>query len=382
MPISKNNRYLLPWIKEDLDSKMVFLGGPRQVGKTTLALSLLGGGSKGHPAYLTWDLEADRKRIVGVQLPFDQKVLVLDEIHKYARWRNLIKGIYDKHGDSTKFVVTGSARLDYYRKGGDSLLGRYHYYRLHPYSLTELDSELRPDSVRLLLTMGGFPEPLVMSSERFYRRWRRERITKIVKEDLRDLENVREISLVEALVDALPRRVSTPLSINSLSKQLEVAHETVEKWISILENLYMVYRVAPYQGGKLDLVKKAQKIFFWDWCQAPEGGQRFENFIASHLLKYCHFMEDSEGHMMELRYLLDVKGREIDFVVLKDRKPLFGVEVKSSNREISNSIKYFSARSKIPIFYQVHLESDDYFKPEYRCRVLPFAKFCSEVGLV
>lgn len=376
------NRNLTSTIQEDIAHKMVFIGGPRQVGKTTLALSFLKDGARNHPAYLNWDFERDRKQIREAKLPFEQPIIVLDEIHKYAKWRNLLKGIYDRYSEHTKFIVTGSARLDHYRKGGDSLLGRYHYHRLHPYSLPELDPELKKDSIEQLLVVGGFPEPLSNGTERFYRRWQRERRDLVIREDLRDLENVREVSLIEALADSLPARTSTPLSINSLSKHLEVAHETTEKWIKILENLYMVFRVPPYQGGKLEVLKTSKKLYFWDWCQAPQRGPRVENFIASHLLKYCQYIEDTEGYKMELRYLKDVKDREIDFVVLKDRKPIFGVECKSANREISPAIKYFSSRSKIPIFYQVHFETDDYYNPDYKCRVLPFAAFCREVKLI
>jgi predicted AAA+ superfamily ATPase len=379
--MKRESRYLSPFIKEDLLNKMVFIGGPRQVGKTTLALGQLQNGAKSHPAYLNWDFGEDRARITRGELPFNEPIIILDEIHKYTHWRNLVKGIYDKYSDSTKFIVTGSARLDYYRKGGDSLLGRYHYYRLHPFTLAEIDSELKRESLEALLKVGGFPEPLHKGSDRFYRRWKLERTQRILTEDLRDLEAVREISLVEALVDALPARIATPLSINTLSKSLEVAHETIEKWITILENLYLVYRIGPYQGGKLELVKQTKKLYFWDWCQASEGGQRNENFLASHLLKFCHFLEDTEGYKMELRYLKDVKGREIDFVILKDRKPMFGVECKTGDKEISNAIKYFSARSKIPLFYQVHFEKSDYFNPDFKCRVLPFTKFCKEIGL-
>ncbi len=127
------------------------------------------------------------------ELPAGQPVIILDEIHKYARWRNLVKGFYDTKKAETAFIITGSARLDHYRKGGDSLHGRYHYYRLHPFSLRELNVNPSPADVELLLRFGGFPDPLFRGEERFWRRWQRERTHRVIYEDIRDLERVKEI---------------------------------------------------------------------------------------------------------------------------------------------------------------------------------------------
>ena len=233
-------RYLTEPIRDDLRHKMVFLGGPRQVGKTTLALQLLGGGAR-RPGYLNWDDPHARRALLRGELPGGEPLLVLDEIHKYPRWRNLVKGFYDTEGDRTAFLVTGSARLDHYRKGGDSLQGRYHHYRLHPFSLGEMSADASPADMETLLRFGGFPEPLLAGNTRTWRRWQRERLSRVVHEDLRDLENVRQVALVELLVDALPERVGSPLSVKSLCEDLQVAHETVARWLGILENLYVCF---------------------------------------------------------------------------------------------------------------------------------------------
>src|SRR3990167_5139242 len=193
MKITNNlpKRYLTPYIQEDLKEKMVFLSGPRQVGKTTLALNLLGG-SENHPAYFNWDFLEDQQLLLNFQFPPNQKLLVFDEIHKYKRWRNWLKGLYDKTKTQRAYLVTGSARLDLYRRGGDALTGRYHFYKLHPLSLREIDSDCRKESVEALFKYGGFPEPFYAQSEKKLRRWQSERAQQVLRDDLRDLERVEE----------------------------------------------------------------------------------------------------------------------------------------------------------------------------------------------
>ncbi|HXH31704.1 MAG TPA: ATP-binding protein [Bacteriovoracaceae bacterium] len=376
----KITRYLSQPIIDDLQTKMVFVGGPRQVGKTTLALSLFKATKKDVPFYLNWDRLEDRSRLIKEQIPLDEKNLIFDEIHKYKFWRRLMKGLYDKHGDTHQFIVTGSARLDHFRKGGDSLLGRYHYYRLHPLTLNEITNSPARSDVDALLKFGGFPEPYFNGSEKHWRRWQKERIARVVHEDLRDLQHVKEISLIDILLDTLPSKVGSPLSIASLREDLGVAHQTVDGWVGILDSLYMTYRILPYGPPKVRAVKKEQKLYFWDWSMNTDPGARFENMLASHLLKYCHYLEDTEGYKMELRYLRDTDKREIDFVVLKDKKPLFAAEAKLSDKELSSHVKYFQQRTNIPKFYQVHLGEKDYGDARTG-RVLPFHKFCKEESL-
>jgi len=352
------------------------------VGKTTFALHLLGAKKDEKPAgYLNWDIPAHRRMILRGELPAAGNLLVLDEIHKFARWRGLMKGFYDAYYPRRHAIVTGSARLDYYRRGGDSLQGRYHYHRLHPYSLRELASAPSSADVDLLLRFGGFPEPLAKGTEVAWRRWQRERAARVLEEDLRNLEHVHEVSLVELLLDALPERVGSPLSLQSLREDLEVSHDSIRRWLTILERLYLCYRIPPYGSPRIRAVKKEQKLYLWDWSQVPEPGPRFENFVASQLLKYCHFREDTEGHRMELKYLRDTDRREVDFVVLEDKRPLFAVECKSGERAVSEHARYFRARTPIRRFYQVHLGKKDYGDAEADVRVLPIAKLAMELKL-
>ena len=376
--MNKTPRYLLPVIKEDLKSKMVFLGGPRQIGKTTLGKSLL----KNLDDYYSWDDLNVRSTIMKNQFDSSSKLIVLDEIHKYRFWRTIVKGYFDVNFPKSNILVTGSARLDHFRKGGDSLVGRYHYYRMHPFSLAELSKSCEPSIVKELLKFGGFPEPFLKQNEREWIRWQKERIVRVVTQDLRDLENVKEISNIELLVELLNPKVSSSLSIRSIQEDLQVSPNSIDKWITILENLYYCYRISPYGTNRIKAVKKMQKLYLWDWSEVQNPRARFENMVASHLLKYCHFHEDYNGDKTELRYLKDVEGREVDFVVLKNKKPIFGVECKTGERNLQHSMMYYQERLKIPLMYQVHLGKKDYGNPSKGGRVLPFSKFCLEEKMI
>ncbi len=373
------NRTIRQFVEQDLETLMCFIGGPRQVGKTTLALSLLHDGHEKHPAYLNWDYTPVRERLLKGELPPNQPLIILDEIHKYPRWRNMVKGFYDIHKRDSSFIVTGSARLDHYRKGGDSLQGRYHYYRLHPFSLMELDSNPTQNNLETLLKYGGFPEPLLTGKEAFWRRWQRDRIQRVVYDDIRDLERIQEISLIELLAQELPNRVGAPLSISNLMKLLEIAHDTCKRWITIFDRMYYSFRISPFGAPKIRAVKKEQKLYLWDWSVIEEKGYKFENMVACQLLKYCHFIEDTEGYNMELRFIRDTDKREVDFVILRDKKPVFAVECKTGEKNLSPAIPYFNDRTNIPKFYQVHMGSKDVVKNGFR--ILPFLTFCKELGM-
>jgi len=298
-------RYLAAQIEKDLARKMAFVGGARQVGKTTLALQVLGD----LPGYLNWDVPEDRERILTGKLP-PSPLLVLDEIHKYRSWRNYLKGLYDSQVQSRRkrrILVTGSARLDFYRFGGDSLQGRYHYLRLHPFSVAELGIRTRREFARLL-EIGGFPEPFLQGSAVEARRWSREYRTRLIRDDLASLERVQDLGNIELLMLRLPELVGSPLSINALREDLQVSHKTLSKWVDMLERLYAVFRLPPLGAPRLRAVKKERKHYHADWTLVPDRALRFENLVASHLLKWVHFEEDSKGRDLELRYRLRGNG--------------------------------------------------------------------------
>ena len=375
----KQLRYLKLSIDQTLQKKMVFIGGPRQVGKTTLSLSYLNPPSAKNPQYLNWDNPTDQKTILKNEISFDSKVCVFDEIHKYKKWRTLIKGIYDKNFEDHQFIVTGSARLDHFRKGGDSLLGRYRYFRLHPFTISELNASSA--DIQALLQFGGFPEPYLSQNTKEHKLWLNERSYRLVRDDIKDLTAIKETSLIALLIELLPSRVGSLLSLNGLSEDLQVSQPSINRWLTELEHLYYCYRISPYGSTKIRAIKKNQKLYLWDWSEVSNHGARFENMVAGHLLKMCHFLEDTEGDKYELRYLRDTDGHEVDFVVLKNKKALFAVECKTGESSVSKSINYFKERLDIPEYYQVHLGTKD-FGSSKNGRVLPFKTFCKEKSLV
>lgn len=352
-------RYLESQVKRDILKKMVFVGGPRQVGKTTLARGLPGG-DKG---YLNWDVPADRERILRRELPASG-LLVFDEIHKYRQWRNYLKGLFDAKAANLKIVVTGSARLDLYRFGGDSLQGRYHYLRLHPLSVAELGIKTRGDFLSLL-RLGGFPEPFFSGSEKESRRWSLEYRTRLIQDDILSLERVQDIGSLELLILRLPELVGSPLSVNSLREDLQLNHKTVSNWLDIFERIYAIFRLPPFGAPRIRAVKKERKHYHYDWTLVKEPGPRFENLVASHLLKWTHFLLDSEGRNVELRYFRDVDGREVDFVVVEDGRPVSFIECKWSDAPVSKGLRYVKARFPEAEAFQIHAEgSKDYVTPE------------------
>ncbi len=342
----------LDQIRKDLQKKMVFIGGPRQVGKTTLAQQLLHNYREGHPGYLNWDNPEHRRKILNGEWPREQKLIIFDEVHKFKNWRNLIKGYYDTFKKNHQFLVTGSARLDLYRKGGDSLLGRYYYHRLHPFHVDELPTNVAAK----LFQFGGFPEPYLTKDPTELKRWHLQRRERVIYSDVRDFDSIKDISMMDLLVEALPVRVGSPLSRKALSEDIQVDQKTVERWLQILERVYYIFRLSPFGAPRIKAVKKEQKMYLWDWSENDNLGKRWENFIASLLLKYCHTLEDRRGDKMELRYLRDQTGRETDFVVTRNRRPLFAVEAKLSDRIPDPTLRYFSERTNIPIFIQVFRE--------------------------
>jgi uncharacterized protein len=331
-------RYLYKQIQVDIQKKMVFVGGPRQVGKTTLALEIIPDKS----GYLNWDIPEDRERILKNELP-PVNFWAIDEIHKHRSWRNYLKGLCDKYRSDKKILVTGSARLDLYRFGGDSLQGRYHYLHMHPLSVSELNIHHREDLLTLI-RLGGFPEPFYSGSDVEAKRWSREYRNLIIREEITSLERIHDLGKAELMMLRLPDLVSSPLSINALREDLQVSHKTVSSWLQIMERLYVIFRLLPFGAPKIRAVKKEQKHFHYDWSIIKEEGSRFENMVACHLMKWIHFMQDTEGRDLELRYFRDVDGREVDFVILENQVPFQFVECKWNDQPISKGLKYLGGR--------------------------------------
>ncbi|MCD4805639.1 MAG: ATP-binding protein [Desulfobacterales bacterium] len=338
-------RYITPFVLEDLRKKMVFIGGPRQVGKTTLAKAVL---SADFPAgrYLNWDFDEDRQDILRKRWSADNTLLVFDELHKFPKWKRWIKGIYDVSHEAHSFLVTGSARLDVYRRGGDSLMGRYHYWRLHPFTLDEIPKGISPkEAFHRLMTVGGFPEPFLDGDERSARRWRRERFDRVIREDVRDLESIRNIQLLGMYLDLLRHRVGGLITLSNIANDLQISPKTAKLWLEVLERMYLVFSVRPYTKSLPRAVLKPPKVYFFDNGDVlGDEGARFENLIATSLLKRLHFLEDRDGYRYELRYIRDKEGREVDFVIVKEGELEELIEAKFSDENISKSLLYYAKR--------------------------------------
>ena len=373
-------RYIEEPVKQDLQKKMVFISGPRQSGKTTLALQILRDemGEMVKKFYLTWDSAEDREKIMREQFPAGKGVIVLDEIHKYARWRQVVKGLFDKRKEELKIIVTGSGRLDYYRRDGESLQGRYYFYRLYPFTLREVN-HFSDNVLQHLLKYGGFPEPFLAASEQEARRWSRDYRTRVIYDDLNSLENVRDVSLLEQLSLRLPDLVGSPLSINALREDLQISHQTASRWLDMLENIYLIFRIYPFGPPKIRAVKKEAKHYHFDWTLVKDEGARFENLVAFHLLKWVHFRQDYEGYDTDLRYFRNREGKEVDFVVTENGEPVMFVECKLRSREVSSALRYLKKHYPEAKAVQVSLYQEEDLVNKDGIRICPAANFLMEL---
>ncbi len=333
------NRYLNKLIERDLAEKMVFLTGPRQVGKTTLAKSLAE--SFQRPLYLNYDSAMDRKRITQADWAASHDYVMLDEIHAMVNWKSYLKGVFDTKPEKQSLLITGSARLDTFRQAGESLAGRYFRWRLHPFSVKEFLPQVPgpAQALEALLRFGGFPEPLLKATDAARKRWQNQYFTDLVREDVLEFSRIQEVRSMRLLVEMLRKRTGSPLSFDALGRDLGLAPNTVRNYIEILEALHIVFLVRPYHRNVARALAKAPKLYFYDWAyvsdardDSPESGARFENLVASHLLKHAQFLNDSEGASVQLHYLRTTDGKEIDFVLANEAgNATYFIEAKVSD---------------------------------------------------
>jgi len=359
---------------------MAMLSGPRQVGKTTLALDIF---TKQKTFYLNWDDFDDRELLlqggkaiaqhIGMdQLRTDAPLIILDEIHKFPKWKQLVKGFYDKYHGQCRILITGSAKMDVYKKGGDSLMGRYFNYRLHPLSVREvmdvptddktdiqMPQALTNGNFEALLTWGGFPEPYLKRDRRFYNRWSKLRQQQLVQEDVRELTKVQGLGQIEMLAVLLKHQAGQLTSYSNLAKKIRVSVDTIRRWLGVLEAMYYCYAIRPWTKNITRSLLKEPKYYLWDWSQCTDIGARNENFIASHLLKAVHYWSDTGLGDYGLSFLRDKEKREVDFLVSKDGEPWFIVEVKSAmNQPLSSSLEVFAKQLKVDHVFQVAMDGE------------------------
>ena len=354
--------------------KIAFIPGARQVGKTTLARDYLG--SFRQSFYFNWDDITDQKRLIrdpyffekldrNPSLPF---LVVFDEIHKYKDWKVYLKGAYDKFGSDFRFIVTGSGRLDFFRKGGESLLGRYFSAPLFPLTMGELTGKLpsakdffssinnpetaAPETTQIfeqLMEFSGFPEPFSKADKKFHQMWFQERKTILTREDIRDLTLVKEISQIQLLSHLIPDKVGSPFSINSLRNDVNAAYGTVRSWIAMFEQLCYLFRIQPFTGSLKRSLRKESKVYLYDWSEVDGYGQRFENLVALHLFKAVSLWRAMGEADIGLYYVRDLEKREVDFLLADKKQPLCLIECKSSADEPTPSLTYFQKRLNVPV---------------------------------
>lgn len=345
-------RYIRVQIEEDLKEKIVLLTGPRQTGKTTFSKNL----SPDHD-YLNYDNAEQRMKILSKKWNREKSLIIFDELHKQHEWKRFLKGIYDVEGIPPKLLVTGSAKLDVFRKLGDSLAGRFFKHRLYPLDLkelAELGESANEETVEKFFTTSGFPEPFLKGSETFYNRWAKSHIDVILRQDLQDLTTVRHVSDIETLIELLKHRVGSPISYSSLARDLQVSPQTVKNWLILLENLYIIFKVPPYSKQISRAIQKEPKYYFYD-TSIPKGenGIKLENFVAFSLFKWLHFLEDTTGKTATLHYIRTRNGNELDFCIIIDSELTHLIEVKWADNTVSKSFKLF--QKIFPKSHQVQL---------------------------
>ncbi len=378
--------------------QMAFVSGPRQVGKTWVCRSLAS-------AYFNWDNTDDRRKLLrgpaalaemlGLnRLRASAPIVLLDEVHKYAKWKTLLKGLFDTYGDSARLLVTGSSRLDVFRRGGDSLMGRYLLYRMHPWSIGECirtklpRREIQPPAESAsadwdaLWQHGGFPEPFLRREARFTRRWQSLRLAQLSREDLREVALIRDLGTIEILMQLLAERSGQQLIYSNFAPEIQVSVDTVKRWIDLLARMNFGFLVRPWFANVSKALRKEPKWFLRDWSGIEDDGARAETFAACHLLKAVDTWTDLGFGSFELRYLRDKLKREVDFLVVRDRKPWFLVEVKLRDTVLSPSLAYFQSQVKALHAFQMVVdlpyEPADCFKT-HRPTVVPARTLLSQL---
>lgn len=376
--MDNKKRFYDSLLSEHLSSQrqMAFVSGPRQVGKTTACRNLA-------EHYLNWDNTDDRALIVKGPAAIAERMgpnilaestptALFDELHKFSRWKQFLKGFFDTYADNLHILVIGSSRMDVYRRGGDSLMGRYFLYHMHPFSVAEIAYQDLPDPEKIircpkkisednfsaLWNHGGYPEPFIKRDNRFSRRWQNLRLQQLLREDVRDLTQIHQLDQLELLVKLLMTRSSHQLIYSSLASDIQVSVDTVRRWIGTLCNLHLGFLVRPWFKNVSRSLRKEPKWFLRDWSGIEDVGEKAETFIACHLLKAVEGWNDMGLGNFQLGYLRDRNQREVDFIVIKDGQPWFLAEVKNSDKALSPSLKFFQEQTKAPFAFQISVEAD------------------------
>lgn len=362
------------WQELASDKEMVFLTGPRQAGKTTLATIIAKGFA--NSLYFNWDIPAQRSRLLQNPSFFEEverkdaslPLIVFDEIHKYRDWKNYLKGVYDGSRNEYRFLVSGSGRLDIYQKGGDSLAGRYLLFHLFPFTLAELGSVRRPyedfaadpfavnDSAGAALrdiwdalgTFSGFPEPFIAARAATYARWSNAYARQLIREDIRDLTDVRSVTAMETLFHLLPSRVGSPLSVSGMARDLQVSPVSVRNWLDLFERFFLIFTIAPWTEKVARAIVKERKAYLFDFPRIKDEGARFENRVALELWRAVTSWNDLGWGNFGLHFIKNKEKQEVDFLLSRDHEPFLLVEANLAEREPSAPLRKFQHALQVP----------------------------------
>jgi predicted AAA+ superfamily ATPase len=377
--------YVSIWRELAAEKSMVFLAGPRQSGKTTLAHII--SRSFANTLYFNWDIAEHRTRLIGNPTFFEAverkdastPLIIFDEIHKYKEWKNYLKGVYDQFHEGYQFLVSGSGRLDIYQKGGDSLAGRYYLFHLWPFTVAELGRRNIPISdwlkdplkIRLgekeklreiwshLSNLSGFPEPYLSGRSTTYRRWTNSYSQQLIREDVRDLTGIKSIGDMELLYMLLPSKVGSPISVPSLAGDLRVSYNSVRSWLAIFERFFLIFSIGPWTHKIARAIQKERKIYLFDSPKIEEPSARFENIVALELWRAVTSWNDMGYGLFSLHFIKNKEQQEVDFLIAKERKPFLLVEAKLADTEASSAVKKFQRALNIPAVQLVE-ESNGY----------------------
>jgi predicted AAA+ superfamily ATPase len=356
------------------EKSMVFMAGPRQVGKTTLAQSIAH--SYTNYVYFNWDILEHRTRLISNPTFFqeiDRKdetrpFVIFDEIHKFKDWKNYLKGIYDQFHDQYQFLISGSGRLDIYQKGGDSLAGRYYLFHLWPFTISELSKanqkhaeflrnplnismakyEQFQDIWSNLAELSGFPEPYLSSRKTIYRRWSNTYSQQLIREDIRDLTGIKSVGDIETLYYLLPSKVGNPISIPALARDLKVSYNTIRSWLSTFERFFLIFSLSPWTRKIARAIQKEQKIYLWDAPRIKDPAARFENMVATELFRAVTMWNEMGYGNFSLHFIKNKEQQEVDFLVADGHHPIVLVEAKLSDTQPSAALIKFQNMLKIP----------------------------------
>jgi len=380
----KRSMYLNMWQDLSSEKKMIFLSGPRQVGKTTFAQKIAEGFKNN--LYFNWDIISQKRLLIQEPTFFENinrkdesiPLVIFDEIHKYSKWKNYLKGIYDEFAGDYKFLVSGSGRFDLYKKGGDSLAGRYFQLHLFPLTVAELSNKRKSfkdfavspltnfDFTNLKITskiwqtlfnVGGFPEPYVNGKKTFFNKWTANYTSQIVREDIKSISDIKNTDYIEILFSLLPKRVGSPISMNNIAEELQVSFGSIKEWLKLLEIFYLVFRIGPWTKKISRSILKEKKLYLYNYPEISDESYRFENMVAVELLRAVYNWNEYGYGRFTLHYLRNKEKEEVDFLICENNNPKILIETKFSDDAPSKNLIYFQKKLNIPAIQLVNKEN-------------------------